>query len=93
MHLKRAFVALLAHALGAIVLVGEASAQQYPSRTITFVVPFPAGGLSDIAARSTAQWMSTLGVLDTKKRRDLHRAVSFQDDVSVIRTHTLLLLV
>jgi tripartite-type tricarboxylate transporter receptor subunit TctC len=34
---------------------GTAEAQRYPNRTITFVVPFPAGGLSDVIARAVAQ--------------------------------------
>src|SRR5262249_17566616 len=35
--------------------VGTAAAQDYPSRTITFICPFPAGGGSDILARMLAQ--------------------------------------
>jgi tripartite-type tricarboxylate transporter receptor subunit TctC len=41
-------IALLAAALP---LAGEAPAQSYPSRAITFVVPFPAGGSADTLAR------------------------------------------
>jgi tripartite-type tricarboxylate transporter receptor subunit TctC len=41
----------------------QASAQTYPSRPITVVVPFPAGGPSDVVARIVAEHMShTLGV-------------------------------
>jgi tripartite-type tricarboxylate transporter receptor subunit TctC len=40
----------------------ELSAQSYPSRSITVVVPFPAGGPSDVVARIVADHMSkTLG--------------------------------
>jgi tripartite-type tricarboxylate transporter receptor subunit TctC len=40
----------------------ELSAQSYPSRQITVVVPFPAGGPSDVVARIVADHMSkTLG--------------------------------
>src|SRR5262245_42357061 len=35
--------------------VGAAAAQDYPSRTITFICPFPAGGGSDVLARMLAQ--------------------------------------
>lgn len=43
-------------------MLGSAVAQDYPSRPITVIVPFPAGGPSDTVARVTAQSMSkTLG--------------------------------
>src|ERR1700754_4878599 len=48
--LAAAFVAILAAAL-------PASAQSYPSRPITVVVPFPAGGPSDVVARIVAEHM------------------------------------
>ncbi|HEX2474428.1 MAG TPA: tripartite tricarboxylate transporter substrate-binding protein, partial [Lacipirellulaceae bacterium] len=38
--------------------LGSASAQDYPSRTITLIVPFPAGGPTDTVARVTANAMS-----------------------------------
>jgi tripartite-type tricarboxylate transporter receptor subunit TctC len=39
-----------------------AAAQTYPSRTITVVVPFPAGGASDVVARIVTNHMAkTLG--------------------------------
>lgn len=38
--------------------LGSALAQDYPSRTITLIVPFPAGGPTDTVARVTANAMS-----------------------------------
>ena len=49
-------VALIAAALGNI---AGAAAQSYPSRPITVVVPFPAGGGSDVIARIVTERMRT----------------------------------
>jgi tripartite-type tricarboxylate transporter receptor subunit TctC len=47
-------------ALSAVPLAGQA--ETYPSRAITVVVPFPAGGASDVVARIIAEHMGrTLG--------------------------------
>src|SRR5262252_1640924 len=53
-----------AFALGFALLMcgGAACAQDYPTRNITVVVPFPAGGPSDVVARIVAEAMGrTLG--------------------------------
>jgi tripartite-type tricarboxylate transporter receptor subunit TctC len=54
MMLLRTLAALLFAAALAPFAAGDAAAQKYPSRTITLVVPYPAGGLSDRAVRVVA---------------------------------------
>lgn len=57
MKTRNAFVAILSVAT-AFVLPVAAQAQSYPSRAITVVVPFPAGGPSDVVARIVTDGMS-----------------------------------
>ena len=48
-------------ALAAVLVISCArrtDAQDYPTRTIAFVAPFPAGGIADVAARMLAQRLS-----------------------------------
>jgi len=40
-------------------LVQAAYAQPYPSKAVTFVVPYPAGGRTDLTARVVAQYLKT----------------------------------
>src|SRR5262245_1729026 len=48
----------LAGVFAALAIAGTANAQNYPSREIKMIVPFPAGGPSDIVARIAADGMS-----------------------------------
>jgi tripartite-type tricarboxylate transporter receptor subunit TctC len=55
MTLLRTIAVLLLTVALAPFAAGGAVAQKYPDRTITLVVPYPAGGLSDRAVRTVAQ--------------------------------------
>jgi tripartite-type tricarboxylate transporter receptor subunit TctC len=62
---SREIIMKAATALAALtfaLLIGTAQSQDYPSRPVTVIVPFPAGGPSDVVARIAAEHMSrTLG--------------------------------
>jgi tripartite-type tricarboxylate transporter receptor subunit TctC len=55
---RRALLAGGALLAGAALGLGSAAAQTFPARTITMVVPFAAGGSTDVVARIIAQKMS-----------------------------------
>ena len=46
--------------LGLVLMAGTSAAQQYPERSIRFIVPFPPGGGSDIVARTISERMGRL---------------------------------
>ena len=48
---RRALMARTSAALAATLLAGGAAAQGFPSKPVTLLVPYPAGGLSDVIAR------------------------------------------
>src|SRR5262245_15069217 len=58
MTARRASVAFAALAAAALLMPAGAQAQSYPSRPITVIVPFPAGGPSDVVARIVTEGMS-----------------------------------
>src|SRR5260221_7057469 len=58
----RSFICIVAAAAALVAASQSASAQQYPTRPITVVVPFTAGGPTDVLTRLLGQHMSqTLG--------------------------------
>ena len=59
---RRQFLCLAAGAATLCIVSSVAWAQTYSSRPITMIVPFPAGGATDVIARIVAEPMSrTLG--------------------------------
>src|SRR5262245_11568592 len=53
----RRFIRIVALAV-ALVILGSAFAQQYPSKPVKIIVPFPPAGVTDIVARLVAQKLS-----------------------------------
>ena len=56
--MTRHFDAIAAAVLGLLFITAPAAAQEYPSRTVTIIVPYPAGGPTDETARAVAQSLS-----------------------------------
>ena len=51
---RRSLIALSA----ALACIGSASAADYPTRPVKFIVPYPPGGTTDVLARIMAQWLT-----------------------------------
>jgi tripartite-type tricarboxylate transporter receptor subunit TctC len=58
MALRRTATFLVAMGISAIASLGSAAALDYPTRTVRFVVGYPAGGATDIVARLIGQRLS-----------------------------------
>jgi putative tricarboxylic transport membrane protein len=54
----KGFACIVAAVFGLLGAEAPVSAQQYPSRTVTIVTPYPAGGPTDQTARVVAQFVS-----------------------------------
>lgn len=59
MHIRTCWNAILAGLAGLSLAAGAATAQDYPTRPVTLIVPFAAGGPSDAIGRLVGQSMST----------------------------------
>ena len=57
--MTRRFAAFATAMFGLLGVAAPVTAQQYPSRTVTIIVPYPAGGPTDETARVVAQSLST----------------------------------
>jgi tripartite-type tricarboxylate transporter receptor subunit TctC len=55
LHIVAAAIAFLS---ATILVVSPAAAETYPTRTVTIIVPYPAGGPADESARTLAQFLS-----------------------------------
>ncbi|MFZ1152035.1 MAG: tripartite tricarboxylate transporter substrate-binding protein [Xanthobacteraceae bacterium] len=57
--MKTGFMVSVVAALGLASMLATAATQEYPSRNVTIIVPYPAGGPTDETARMVAQSLST----------------------------------
>jgi len=62
-YLTKASAALSASLVALSAMVGPVSAQQYPERDITMIIPFGVGGGSDTLARTIGNVISEMGIL------------------------------
>ena len=58
--MKKNFLALLSPLVGLILLTANALAATYPEKTVTIVVPYAAGGVTDVFGRAIAMKLSRL---------------------------------
>src|SRR5579862_9363670 len=55
---RRRFLRLAGSIAAASVFTRPVSAQPYPSRPVHWIVPYPAGGTTDLVARLMGEWLS-----------------------------------
>jgi tripartite-type tricarboxylate transporter receptor subunit TctC len=55
--MRRLALGFVLACLAGIAGIASAAAQAFPSRPVTMIVPFPAGGITDIIARIVAEGM------------------------------------
>lgn len=55
---RRQLLRLMGTGTACALFAGRSAADDYPSRPIRWIVPFPAGGTTDLVARLLAQWLS-----------------------------------
>ena len=58
--MKTKFLALLSPLVGLLLLTANALATTYPEKTVTIVVPYAAGGVTDVFGRAIAMKLSRL---------------------------------
>jgi hypothetical protein len=74
---RRQFLHLAAGAAALPAVSRIAGAQAYPTRTVTLIVPFAAGGATDVAARVAAEHMSRILGQQTRPISFGHRIYVF----------------
>jgi tripartite-type tricarboxylate transporter receptor subunit TctC len=56
--MRKALAGIVLAATAVLAGAGASPAQDYPSRTVKIIVPFPAGGTADVMPRVVADWLS-----------------------------------
>jgi len=72
---RRKFLHLAAGAAALPMVLRSARAQAYPSRPVTMVVPFPAGGPSDTVMRIVTERMRGMGIGKQLFERTMQHAI------------------
>jgi tripartite-type tricarboxylate transporter receptor subunit TctC len=59
-RVRRQFLTIAGVGLGAAVLPSVAWPQPYPTHTVRVIVPYPAGGTTDVIARGVTHWLASV---------------------------------